>query len=108
MPSTVAEVVATASVAVTLAEPVMAGGVETVHVGVSPEAAALTLQLRATLPVNCPLGVMVMVEEPVPPGAAMPMGVPARVKPGFAAVVTSTGMLVTAERPAEVPAMLRV
>ena len=103
-----AEVVAMASVAVTLAEPVMAGGVETVHVGVSPEAAALTLQLRATVPVNCPPGMMVMGEEPVPPGAAMLMGDPARVKPGFAVVVTRTGMLVDAERPAEVPVMLRV
>ena len=108
MPSTVAEVVATASVAVTLAEPVMAGGVETVHVGVSPEVAALTLQLRATAPVNCPLGVMVMGEEPVPPGAETLMGVPARVKPGFAVLVTRTGMLVDSERPAEVPVMLRV
>ena len=103
-----AEVVATASVALTLAEPVMAGGDETVHVGVSPEVPALTLQLRASMPVNCPLGVMVMGVEPVPPGAAMPMGVPASVKPEFAVVVTRTGMLVDSERPPEVPVMLRV
>ena len=72
------------SVAVTEVPPVIAGGAVTEHVGASaaPVGPPETAQLRATLPVKPPVGVMVMVDVPLDPGDAMVSAVLLSVKPG--------------------------
>ena len=57
------------------------------HVGTSaaPEGFEVTAQLRATLPVNPPAGVIVIVEVPLVPGDAMVTAVPLNVKDAGAA-----------------------
>ena len=79
-----AAVVLMVSVAVTAAGPVIAGGTVTEHVGASapPVGPPVTAQLRATLPVKPPLGLIVMVEVAFGPGAAMVIPVLLSVKPG--------------------------
>jgi hypothetical protein len=104
-----AAVVLTVSVAVTAAGPVIAGGVVTEHVGVSapPVGPPVTAQLRATLPVKPPLGLIVMVDVPFGLSAAMVIPVLPSVKPGGAVGTlagTLTVKLVVALRPpAEAP-----
>jgi hypothetical protein len=80
-------VVLTVSVAVT-AVPAMAAGAVAEQVGASTESdgLAVTAHVSVTMPVNPPLGVMVMIEVPVAPGDAMLIGPLLIVK-----VVASTG-----------------
>ena len=82
-----AAVVLMVSVAVTAAGPVIAGGAVTEHVGASapPVGPPVTAQLRATLPVKPPLGLIVTVEVLFGPGAEMVIPALVRVKPGGAA-----------------------
>ena len=109
-----AAVVLTVSVAVTAVAPVIAGGVVTEHVGASapPMGPPVTAQLRATLPVKPPLGLIVMVEVPFGPGDAMVTAVLLKVKPGTGAGTlagTLTVKLVVALRPpAEAPVTVTV
>ena len=79
--------VLTVSVAVTVAPPVVAGGAVTEHVGASaaPVGPPETAQLRATLPVKPPVGVIVMIDVSLGPGDAMVTAVLLSVKPGRAA-----------------------
>jgi hypothetical protein len=88
----------------------MAGAADTEHVGKVkvPDAFEATEQLRATAPVNPLVGAMVMDEDPGVPGVVMMMGPPASVNPGAVAAVTSTGMLVVAVVPPEVPVICSV
>jgi hypothetical protein len=107
-------VVLIVSVAVTAASPVIGGGTVTEHVGASapPVGPPATAQLRATLPVKPPLGLIVTVEVPFGPGAAMVIPALLSVKPGGAAGTlagTLTVKLVVALRPpAEVPVTVTV
>jgi hypothetical protein len=104
-----AAVVLTVSVAVTGAPPVIAGGAVTEHVGVSaapmgpPEAA----QLRATLPVKPPVGVIVTVDVPLGPGAAMVTAALLSVKPGAAGTIT-VKLVVAPALPIEAPVTVTV
>jgi hypothetical protein len=102
-------VVFTVSVAVTGALPVVAGGAVTEHVGTS--AASMgppeTAQLRATLPVKPPVGVIVMVDIPVGPGDAMVTAVLLSVKPG-AAGTTTVKLVVALRLSAEAPVRVTV
>jgi hypothetical protein len=67
-----AAVVLTVSVAVTAAVPVMTGRAATEQVGRSTAVAGpVTVQESATEPVKPPLGMIVIVEAPLTPGAAM-------------------------------------
>jgi hypothetical protein len=79
-------------VAVTAAAPTIAGGVVTEHAGAStaPMGLLAKAQLRATLPVKPPLGLMVMVDVALGPGDAMVMSVPLNVKPGGTGAATET------------------
>jgi hypothetical protein len=100
-------VVLTVSVAVTAAVPTIAGGVVTEHVGASapPAGPPVMAQLRVTLPVKLPLGVIVIVDVPFVSGDSMVTAVLFSVKPGGAAGTvagTLTVKLVVASRlPAE-------
>jgi hypothetical protein len=58
-----------------------------------------TAQLRATLPVKPPVGVIVMVEVPLGPGDAMVTAVLLSVKPGAAGTTTVKLELVTEKLP---------
>jgi hypothetical protein len=71
-------------VAVTAVFPVIAGGAVTEHVGASapPMGPPVTAQLRDTLPVKPPLGLMVMVDVPFGPGVAMVTAALVSEKPG--------------------------
>jgi hypothetical protein len=77
-------VVLTVSVAVTAAVPEIAAGAVTEQVGISTAPAGLpvTAQVRATVPVKPPLGVIVTVDVPVFPGDEIPTELPSRVKLG--------------------------
>lgn len=79
-------------VAATAAAPTMAGGVGTEHAGASiaPMGLPTTAQLRVTLPVKPPLGLMVMVDVTLVPGDAMVIAVPLNVKPGGTEAATET------------------
>ena len=67
------------------------------------------MQLTATLPVNPPLGVTVIVEVPFAPGDATVTAVPLRAKSGVAiGPLTVTGMLVVSEREPDVPEIVAV
>jgi len=107
VPSAVPVEVATVSVAVTAAAPVIAGGAETEQVGGSFSVLAATEHVRATVPVKELLGVTVMMEVPVVPGVAIVIGLLPSTKPGTTGMVTTTGMLMLAVRLPEVPRMLR-
>ena len=76
------------SLAVTAWVPDMAEGWETVQVGGSTAPAGLLLiaQVRATVPVNPPAGVMVMVEDPEPPAEMAAIDPLVKAKDGWAAV----------------------
>ena len=78
-----AGVVLTVSVVVTAVAPVIAGGDAVEHVGgsASPVGPPATEQLRATLPVNPPLGVIVIVDVADAPADAMVTAAPVIVKP---------------------------
>ena len=94
------------SVAVTAAVPAMAGGAVAEQVGTSiaPDGLEVTAQVRATLPVNPPLGVTVMVEVPLAPGDATLIGVPLSVKAGATVEpVTVIGTLVVSTTLPDVP-----
>ena len=109
-----AAVVLIVSVAVTAADPVIAGGAVTEHVGASapPVGPPVTAQLKATLPVKPPLGLIVMVDVTLGPGDAAVIPVLLSVKPGGAAGTlagTLTVKLVVALRPpAEAPVTVTV
>lgn len=64
--------------------PVIAGGAVTEQVGGStpPMGTPETAQLRETLPVKPPLGLIVMADVPLGPGIAMLIAVLLSVKPG--------------------------
>jgi hypothetical protein len=102
-------VVLTVSVAVTGALPVVAGGAVTEHVGASaaPTGPPEMAQLRATLPVKPPVGVIVMVDVPVGLGDAMVTAVLLSVKPG-AAGTTMVKLVAPLRLPVEAPATLTV
>ena len=87
-------VVLTVSVAVTGAVPEIAAGAGTEQDGISTAPAGLpvTAQVRATLPVNPPVGVIVTVDVPLFPGDEIPMELPARVKLGGTTAITEKGM----------------
>jgi hypothetical protein len=70
--------------AVTAVVPVIAGGTVTEHVGASapPTGPPVTAQVRDTLPVKPPLGLIVMVDVALGPGDAMMTAVLLIVKPG--------------------------
>ena len=108
VPAAVPETVVTVSVAVTAPTPAIAGGAEMEQVGGSFNALDATEQVRFTVPMKELLGVTVMVEVPVIPGVAIAMGLLFNAKSGTAGTVTTTGMLVLAVRPPDVPRMLRV
>jgi hypothetical protein len=98
------------SVAITAVAPVIAGGAVTEHVGTStaPMGLPVTAQLRATLPVNPPLGLIVMVDVAFGPGDAMVTAVPLSVKPGGGAGTWTVKLVVAFTLPAEVPVTLTV
>jgi hypothetical protein len=104
-----AAVVLMVSVAVTAAGPVIAGGTVTEHVGASapPVGPPVTAQLRVTLPVKPPRGVIVMVDVPFGPGDAMVTAVLLSVKLG-ATGTTTVKVVVALRLPAEVPVTLMV
>ena len=90
--------VLTVSVAVAGVVPEIAAGAVTEQAGISaaPTGLPVTAQVRATVPVKPPVGVIVTVDVPVVPGDEIPMAVPARVKPGAGAGADPTivkGML---------------
>ena len=89
-----AAVVLIASVAVTGAVPEIAAGAVTEQVGISTAPAGLpvTAQVRATVPVKPPVGVIVTVDVPLFPGDEIPMELPARVNLGGATAITEKGM----------------
>ena len=101
--------VLTVSVAVTDAVPVVAGGAVTEHVGasVAPMGPPETAQLRATLPVKPPVGVIVIVDVPLGPGDVMVTAVLLSVKPG-AAGTTTVKLVVALRFPAEAPVTVTV
>ena len=109
-----AAVVLIVSVAVTAAGPVIAGGAVTEHVGASapPVGPPVTAQLKATLPVKPPLGLIITVEVLFGPGAEMVIPALVSVKPGGTAGTlagTLTVKLVVALRPpAEAPVTVTV
>ena len=96
------------NVAATEAAPVIAAGADTVHVGKPLVLPPVTVQLSATVPVNCPLGVMVTEDVPLVPGVVILTGLVASVNPGTAAAVTMTGMVVVAVLLPELPVTVRV
>ena len=97
------------SVAVTAVAPVITGGDATEHVGASasPAGPPVTAQLKATLPVKPPLGVIVMVDVAFVPGDAMVTAVLLSVKPvGTAGTLTGTltvKLVVALRLPGETP-----
>jgi hypothetical protein len=109
-----AAVVLTVSVAMTAVAKVIAGGAVTEHVGASapPVGPAVMAQLRTTVPVKPPLGVIVMVDVAFGPGDAIVTAVLLSVKPGGAVGTlagTLTVKLVVALRlPAEAPVTVTV
>jgi hypothetical protein len=91
-----AAVVLTVSTAVTAAVPVMAGGAATEQAGGSTAVVGLvTTQESATEPVKPLLGLIVIVEVPLPPGVAMLTAVLVSAKLG-AGAVTVTPTVVSA------------
>ena len=102
------------SAAVTAVAPVIGGGAVTEHVGESaaPMGPPLTAQLRDTLPVKPPLGLIITVEVLFGPGAEMVIPALVSVKPGGTAGTlagTLTVKLVVALRPpAEAPVTVTV
>ena len=105
-----AAVVLMVSVAITAVTPVIVGGAVTEHVGVStaPMGLPVTAQLRATLPVNPPLGLIVMVDVAFVPGDAMVTAVPLSLKPGRGAGTLTVNLVVALTLPAEAPMTLTV
>jgi hypothetical protein len=86
-----AAVVLTVSTAVTAAAPVMAGGAATEQVGGSTAVVGpVTVQESATEPVKPLLGLIVIVEVPLPPGVAMLTIVLVSAKLGAGAVTVTT------------------
>jgi hypothetical protein len=96
-----AAVVLTVSVAATAAVPVMAGGAVTEQVGRSTAfVGPVTAQESATGAEKPPLGVIVIVEVPLPPGAAMltVVFVSAKLGAGAVTVTATIAVLVLATR----------
>jgi hypothetical protein len=82
----VAPFVLTVSVALTACVPAMACGWLTEHVGgLTAPAGPATAQVRATVPVNPPLGVMVIIEVAFAPADGMLMLEPPSVNSGVEA-----------------------
>jgi len=98
-----AAVVFTVSVAVTAAAPTIAGGLVTEHVGASAPSIGppATAQLRATMPVKPPPGVIVMVDVALGPGDAMVTAELLIVKPGGGAATLTAKLVVALRPPAE-------
>jgi hypothetical protein len=106
-----AAVVLIVRLAVTAAVPEMAAGemVEQVGTSTEPDGAAVTAHVSTTLPVNPPLGVIVMVEVPVAPGDAMLIGEPLSVKVvGKIGLTTIIATLVDSAMLPELPATVAV
>jgi hypothetical protein len=106
-----AGVVLIVSVDVTDSVPEMAGGAVAEQVGAStaPDGPAVTAQVSATLPVNPPLGVNVMVEVPLLLGDKMLTGGPLSVKVEANVVpVTLSGTLIDSATPPELPVTVAV
>ena len=93
---------------VTAVVPVMAGGADIEHVGKEPDAVENTAHVRATVPWNALVGVIVIEEDPDVPGEVMLTGPAARVKPGTGVAVTRTEVLVVAIVLPEVPVIFMV
>ena len=74
----------------------------------APLGAAVTEQVRSTVPVKAFAGVTVMVEVPLAPCDAIVTLVPANVKLGAATGVTVTAITVVAVTLPEVPVTVRV
>ena len=83
-PGVVPGCVFTVSVAVTACVPEIAGGCVAEQVGAStaPDGLEVVAQVSDTLPVNPPVGVIVTVEVPLPPGEPMFTGVAANANDG--------------------------
>src|SRR5215469_3601478 len=98
------------SFAVTAVAPVITGGAVTEQVGASaaPMGLPVTAQLRATLPVKPPVGLIVMVELPEAPDDAMVTAVLLSVKLGGGAGTLTARLVVALTLPAEVPVTVTV
>ena len=68
----------------------------------------VTAQLRATLPVKPPLGLIVMVDVPLGPGDAMVTAVLLSVKPGGGGGTLTVKLVVALRLPAETPVTVTV
>ena len=102
--------VATVNVPVTAPVPEIAGGCATVQVGLPlVPAGAATAHASATFPVNPPLGVIVMVEVPLAPGALMLTAVPLTAKLGVCAGgFTTTATVAVCDTDPDVPVTVAV
>ena len=100
--------VLTVRVALTALAPVIAGGAETEHVGAStpPAGVLVTAQLKATLPVKPPLGVIVTVDVGLGPGDAIVIAVPLSANPGGAGTVTAEDVETGSTMPAASAAVI--
>jgi hypothetical protein len=106
-----AAVVLIVSVDVTDSVPAMAAAAVVEQVGAStePDGLEVIAQLSATLPVNPPLGVTVIVELPLAPGDAMLTGGPLSVKVVANVVpVTGRARLIDSATPPELPVTVAV
>lgn len=106
----VVPVVLTVSVALTAWVPAMACGWLMEHVGgLTAPAGPVTAQVRATAPVNPPLGVMVITEVAFPPADGTLIFEPPSVNSGVTAgAVTVTWTVVVAVMPPELPVIAAV
>ena len=102
--------VLTVSVPVTAVAPVIGGGAVTEHVGGSaaPMGPPLTAQLKDTLPVKPPLGMIDMVDVPLDPGAGITTAVLLREKLGGGAGTSRVRLVVALVLPAEAPVTFTV
>jgi hypothetical protein len=68
----------------------------------------VTAQLRATLPVKPPLGLIVMVDVPLGPGDTMVTAVLLSVNPGVGGGILTLKLVVALTLPAETPVTVTV
>jgi len=110
-PARVEAVLSRVTIAVTAAEPLMGAGATAVQVGryCAPVGLDVIAQASETVPVNPPLGVMVMVDEAGVPGITLVMAVPLSEKFGTSAVpLTVTRAVAVCVMLPEVPVIVTV